>query len=130
VQGAQTLGLVVAAPQRLAIDRQHRLLHAAGRGRLGTQRLQPVHEASLKRGRLQTHEHASKNVLARHPMRQIEHANEKLRFERRPAGNGCRPAGASEHRHQSDDQDAFQRVLPIDRGAWIFQPLEIAYDLI
>ena len=47
-----------------------------------------------------------------------------------PFGNRCRTASTGEHGHDGDDDDAHQWMLQIDRGARIFEFIEVADDLV
>ena len=87
MQRPQPLLAIVTPPQRLAVHRQDRSLHAGLRGRLGAQRLQPVGEAGLEGGRLEHHQDAAEDVLARDPVGQVEHLHEELFLQGRPAGD-------------------------------------------
>src|SRR5581483_2170778 len=130
MQSAQAFATIMTTPRRLAIDRQHRLVHAACGSRLGTQRLQPGREASLKRGRLQQRQHAPKNIFARNPVGQLQHPQQQFLFRRGPLGNGGRPAGTRQDGHQCDDDHAHERMLLIDARTWILQSVKIANDLV
>src|SRR5262249_14338720 len=46
------------------------------------------------------------------------------------SGDGGRPVGAGQDRHQGDDDDADQGMLAMDRGARVLQLLEVACDLV
>ena len=117
MQRSQPLVAIVTPPQCLAVHRQDRLLDAGLRGRLGTQRLQPTGEAGLEGGRLQRHQDTPEDVLARDPVGQVEHLQEELFLEGRPAGDRGRPAGAGEHRQERDDEHTDQGMPLIDGRA-------------
>src|SRR5271166_4708927 len=130
MQGAQAVLAIVAPPCRLANHRQDGLLDSGRRSRLGAQRLQPVGEASLEGGRFQGHEETAEDILTGDPVGQVEHLHEKLLFQDGPPSDRRRPAGAGEHRQQSDDDHTLQGVPEVDLGARILQYLEMPNDLI
>ena len=120
----------MAPPCRLAIHRQNGLLHAGRRGRGRTQRLQPVHKTGLKGARTQRHQHATKDILARHPVGQVQRVQKELFFQNGPLGNRSWSARTGQHCHQSDDDNTDQRMLQIDGGARILQLLKMQDDLV
>jgi hypothetical protein len=122
--------VVVAPPRRLAVHRQDGLLHAGLGDRLGAQRPQPVGEACLEGGRLQRHQDAAEDILARGAVGQVEHPREEFLRQGRPAGDRGRPAGAGEHRQQRDDDHAGQGVPLIDVRTRVLQLLEVDDDLV
>src|SRR5271157_3492786 len=130
MQGAQAVRAIVAPPCRLAVDRQDGLLDSGRRGRLGTQRLQPVGEAGLESGRFQGHQNTAEDILTGDPVGQVEHQQEKLLFQDSPLCDCRRPAGTREHRQQSDDDYTQQGVPEVDLGARVLQFLEMSNDFI
>src|SRR5579884_2641974 len=130
MQGAQPLGVIMTAPRRFAVHGKDRLVSAAGRGRLGAQGLQPVAEASLKRGRVEKHQHAAKDILAGNAGRQGQHLPEKVLLGAGPAGNRGGAAGTGEHGHQRNDHHAHQGMLAIDGRTRILQRVEMSDDLV
>src|SRR5439155_3700494 len=130
MQRAQTLLAIVAASRALAIDGKNGLVHAAGLGRLVSQRLQPTHKATLKYVRLEQAQHPPKNVFAWNSVGQIQDLQEELRFEFSPLGNRRRPARSRQHRQQRNDHDADERVFLIDGRAWIIEFVKVTNDFI
>ena len=79
---------------------------------LRTQRLQPAHEAGLKRVRLAASDSTRRKTSLRGmPLGNSNTCSEELCFERGPLGDRRRPAGAGQHRHHRDDDDTDQRML-------------------
>ena len=120
----------MAAPGGLAIDRKDRPVHAGRFGRVGTQRLQPIHKAPLKRIWFQERQHTPKNVFARNAVRQIQHLQEKFCFELGPFSNRRWTTGTRQHRHHRDDDDADKRVFLIDVRTWILKFVKESDNLI
>jgi hypothetical protein len=90
----------------------------------------PSAKQALKRARSQRHQDATKDVLARDPVRQGQRLPEELLFQVGPLGDGGGTVGAGQDGHQRDDDHTDQGVLQIDGGARVFQRLEIRKDLI
>src|SRR5439155_17738165 len=61
---------------------------------------------------------------------QVEHLQEELFLQGRPAGDRGGPAGSCEHRQQRDDDHAGQGMPPVDGRAWILQFLKMDDDLV
>ena len=55
---------------------------------------------------------------------------EKFLFGDGPLGDRRRPAGTGQHGHHGDDDDADQRMLPIDGGTRILQFVKVADDFV
>src|SRR6267142_4857665 len=130
MKSPQTIFAIMAAPGRLAVHRQNGLLHLRRFGRLITQRFKPAHKAALKRVRLEQRQDPSKNVFAWNAVWQLQHLHEKLRFELGPLRNRGRSTRSGQHRHHCYDDNADQRMLLIDRRAWILQFVKETHDLI
>jgi hypothetical protein len=75
----------MAAPRRLAVDRQDGPLHARLGDRLVAQRPQPAGECGPEGVRLQDHEGASEDVLAGDAVGQVEGLEEEPFLQGRPA---------------------------------------------
>ena len=121
---------VVAAAGRLAVDGDDRAIDARlGRG-LVAEAGDPGVEGGLEGVGLDHHQDAAEDVLAGDAIGQVEEAHEELLLVLGPAGDGRGPGGAGEDRQDGDDQDAGQRMPPVDVGARVLQRREGGHDLV
>ena len=92
--------------------------------------IQPTAEAGPEGGRLQRHQDAAEDILARDPSGKSSTPHEELFLEGGPPSDGGRAAGAGQDGHHGDDDDADQGMLAIDRGARVLQFPEVPHDFI
>ena len=79
---------------------------------------------------MERHQDATEDILAWDAIGQVQRLDEELLLQRSPLGDRSRSVGTGQDRHQGDDDHADQRVLQIDRGAGVFQLMEMPDDLV
>src|SRR3954447_18679869 len=130
MQGAEVLVRVVAAAGRLSLRGDDRAIDARLGDRLVAEAGDPGVEGGLEGLGLEHHQDATEDVLAGDAVRQVEEARQEILLEPGPAGDGRGPGGTCEDGQDGEDQDARQRVPPVDMGARILQGGEGLHDLV
>lgn len=87
MQRSQPAGPVVAASQRLAVNRQNRLFDTGGYRRLFTQGCQPTDEAGLKTSRVEDRQNSPNDILPRNAVGQLQQRQSQASFQQSPLGN-------------------------------------------
>src|SRR6202040_63175 len=64
------------------------------------------------------------------PIGQVQDLQEKFFFDLGPSGNSRRPTSPSQNRHHGDNDDADQRMFPIDGRTRVLQFVKVANDLV
>jgi hypothetical protein len=78
-------------PRKVRKNLDTTLEHFRRRGRPGTHRRQPTEKAPLKRVRPQARQDPPTNIIARNPVRQVQHVPQEHPFDLGPIGNRRRP---------------------------------------
>ncbi len=104
VDGRLVAGLVEAAPERFAIDRNHL---AAG---CFVERLDPAQQASLELGRRQHREDRIEPIVRRYPRAQVEDLSKPSPLLPTEVGDRYKIVGAADHAADRDNDEVDERM--------------------